>query len=108
MQGLYKIPTEDALSRQNYREGNILPQFFLPQYCSLIYVNTRLGTDHHQHIMSPISKDCYTALERLFIYAAPCECNISEHLILIVSGSGVINVNYCKFNLHVHWSLNIF
>ena len=35
-------------------------------------VITRLGTDHHQLIMSLISKDCYnTFLERSFIYAAP-------------------------------------
>ena len=39
-------------------------------------VNTRLGTDHHQLIMPPISKDCSnTFLERSFIYAAPCEWN---------------------------------
>ena len=54
-------------------------------------VNTRLGTDHHQLIMPPISKDCSnTFLERSFIYAASCEWNkLSEHIrtsILIVSG----------------------
>ena len=54
-------------------------------------VNTRLGTDHHQLIMPPISKDCSnTFLERSFIYAAPCEWNklseLSGHQILIVSG----------------------
>ena len=39
-------------------------------------VNTRLGADHHQLIMPPISKDCSnTFLERSFIYAAPCEWN---------------------------------
>ena len=44
--------------------------------------NTRLGTDHHQLIMPPISKDCSnTFLERSFIYAAPCEWNkLSEHI----------------------------
>ena len=46
------------------------------------HVNTRLGTDHHQLIMPPISKDCSnTFLERSFIYAAPCEWNkLSEHI----------------------------
>ena len=40
------------------------------------HVNTRLGTDHHQLIMPPISKDCSnTVLERSFIYAAPCKWN---------------------------------
>ena len=45
-------------------------------------VNTRFGTDHHQLIMSPISKDCSnTFLRRSFIYAAPCEWNqLSEHI----------------------------
>ena len=39
-------------------------------------VNTRLGSDQHQPIMPPISKDCSnTFLERSFIYAAPCEWN---------------------------------
>ena len=46
------------------------------------HVNTRLGTDHHQLIMPPISKDCSnTFLERSFIYAVPCELNIlSEYI----------------------------
>ena len=67
-----------------------------PYLCELInkkesHVNTHLGTDHHQLIMPPISKDCSnTFLERSFIYAAPCEWNIlSEHIRtsnLIVSG----------------------
>ena len=45
-------------------------------------MNTRLGPDHHQLIMPPISKDCSnTFLERSFIYAAPCEWNkLSEHI----------------------------
>ena len=58
-----------------------------PYLCELInkkesHVNTRLGTDHHQLIMPPISKDCSnTFLERSFIYAAPCEWNkLSEHI----------------------------
>ena len=39
-------------------------------------VNTRLGADHYQLIMPPISKDCSnTFLERTFIYAAPREWN---------------------------------
>ena len=52
-----------------------------PYLCELInkkdsHANTRLGTDHHQLIMPPISKDCSnTFLERSFIYAAPCEWN---------------------------------
>ena len=67
-----------------------------PYLCELInkkesHVNTRLGTDHHQLIMPPISKDCSnTFLERSFIYAAPCEWNKLSELIrtsnLIVSG----------------------
>ena len=54
--------------------------------CELInkksHVNTRLGTDHHQLIMPPISKDCSnTFLWRSFIHAAPCEWNkSSEHI----------------------------
>ena len=59
----------------------------LPYLCELInkkesHLNTRLGTDHHQLIMAPISKDCSnTFLERSFIYAAPCEWNkLSEHI----------------------------
>ena len=58
-----------------------------PYLCELInknesHVNTRLGTDHHQLIMPPISKDCSsTFLERAFIYAATCEWNkMSEHI----------------------------
>ena len=58
-----------------------------PYLCELInkkdsHVNTRLGTDHHQLIMPPISKDCSnTFLEHSFIYAAPCEWNkLSEHI----------------------------
>ena len=40
---------------------------------------TRLGTDHHQLIMRPISMDCF--LKRSFMYAAPCEWNkLSEHI----------------------------
>ena len=56
---------------------NIAPTFL----CELISmrgssVNTRLGADHHQLSMPPISKDCSnTFLERSFIYAAPCEWN---------------------------------
>ena len=46
------------------------------------HVNTHLGTDHHQLITLPISKDCSnTFLERSFLYAAPCEWNkLSEHI----------------------------
>ena len=56
---------------------NIAPTYL----CELISrrkssVNTRSRADHHQLIMSPISKDCSnTFLERSFIYAASCECN---------------------------------
>ena len=43
---------------------------------SIRSVNTRLGADHHQLIMPPISKDCLnTFLERSFSYAVPCEWN---------------------------------
>ena len=46
------------------------------------HVNTRLGTDHRQLIMPPISKECSnTFLERSFVYAALCEWNkLSEHI----------------------------
>ena len=56
---------------------NIAPTYL----CELISrressVNTRLGSDQHQLIMPPISKDCSnTFLERSFIYATPCEWN---------------------------------
>ena len=73
---------------------NIAPTYL----CELISrressVNTRLGSDQHQLIMPPISKDCSnTFLERSFIYAAPCEWNkLSEYIfechLLIHSGS---------------------
>ena len=48
-----------------------------PYLCELInkkeiHVNTRLGTDHHQLMMSPLSKDCSnTFLGRSIIYATP-------------------------------------
>ena len=72
---------------------NIAPTYL----CELISrressVNTRLGADHHQLIMPPISKDCSnTFLERSFIYAAPCEMeqievNLFERQLLIHSG----------------------
>ena len=54
---------------------NIAPTYL----CELISrressVNTRLGADHHQIIMPPISKDCSnTFLERSFIYTAQIE-----------------------------------
>ena len=56
-----------------------------PYLCELINKkesHTSLGTDHHQLIMPPISKDCSnTFLERSFIYVAPCEWNkLSEHI----------------------------
>ena len=46
------------------------------------HLNTRLGTDHHQLIMLPISMDCSsTFLERSFIYAAPMEwTKLSKHI----------------------------
>ena len=56
---------------------NIAPSYL----CELInknesHVNRRLGTDHHQLLMPPISKDsANTFFERSFIYAAPCEWN---------------------------------
>ena len=62
---------------------NIAPTYL----CELIgrkesYVNTRLGADHHQLIMLPISKDCSnTFLERSFIYSVPWEWNkLSEYI----------------------------
>ena len=62
---------------------NITP-FYL---CELIsrkesHVNTRLGTDHHQLIIPPISKNCSnTFLECSFIYATTCEWNkLSEYI----------------------------
>ena len=62
---------------------NIAPTYL----CELISrressVNTRLGSDQHQLIMPPISKDCSnTFLDRSFIYAAPCEWNKSSECI---------------------------
>ena len=56
---------------------NIAPTYL----CELISrressINTRLGSDQHQLIMLPISKDCSnTFLECSFNYAAPCEWN---------------------------------
>ena len=46
-------------------------------------VNTRLGADHHQLIMPPISKDYSNSfLERSFIYAFQCEWNkLGEYII---------------------------
>ena len=74
---LYLLPLSAIL------RYNIAPPFL----CELInkkesHVNTRLGTDHHQLIMPPISKDCSnTFLERSFIYADPCEWHkLSEHI----------------------------
>ena len=68
-------------------QDRIIYKMAPPYLCELInkkesHVNTRLGTDHHQLIMTPISKDCSkTLLERSFIYAAPCEWNkLSEHI----------------------------
>ena len=62
---------------------NIAPTYS----CELIsrkesHANTRLGTDHHQLIMPPSSKDwSNTFLERSFIYAAPCKWKkMSEHV----------------------------
>ena len=68
-------------------QDRIIYKMAPPYLCELInkkesHVNTRLGTDHHQLIMTPISKDCSnTLLERSFIYAAPCDWNkLSEHI----------------------------
>ena len=66
---------------------NIAPTYL----CELISrressVNTRLGSDQHQLIMPPISKDCSnTFLESSFIYAAPCEWNKLSECILTSS-----------------------
>ena len=59
---------------------NIAPSYL----CELISrkessINKRFGTDHHQLIMPPISKDCSnTFLERSFIYA--CLSMRMEHI----------------------------
>ena len=62
---------------------NIAPSYL----CELVnknesHVNTRLGTDHHQHIIPPINKDCSnTFLELSFIYATLCEWyRLSEYI----------------------------
>ena len=106
-----------------YHSGSDCPKGFNS------HVNTRLGTDHHQLIMPPISKDCSnTFLERSFIYAAPCEWNkLSEHNVIyttiwmltvnvyIIVIYDVITVDYCKCillysplnsYLYVHWILD--
>ena len=83
-----------------------------------------LGTDQHQLIIPPISKDCSnTFLERSFFYAAPCEWNkLSEHInniectannnVYIIVIYVIITLNYCKCillysplnsYLYVHW-----
>ena len=91
---LYNVPTHktDRLQRlqiqcariltKSPRREPITPKYIAPTYlCELMSrressVNTRLGADHHQLIMPPISKDCSnTFLERSFIYAAPCDWN---------------------------------
>ena len=92
---LYNVPTfkTDRLQRlqnqcariltKSQRREHITPvlKSLLTYLCELISrressVNMRLGSDQHQLIMPPISKDCSnTFLERSFIYAAPCEWN---------------------------------
>ena len=95
-----------------------------PSLCELInkkesHVNTHLGTDHHQLIMPPISKDCSnTFLERSFIYsfmllhATIWMLTVNVYIIVIYD---VITVDYCKsillFSplnsyLYVHWILD--
>ena len=81
---------------------NIAPSYL----CELInkkvsHLNTRLGTDHHQLIMPPISKDCNNNfIERSFIYAAPCEWNkLREHIITsIFDCSGKVLKQYDLLN----------
>ena len=82
---LYNVPTHKIQDRITYKilmltyksYFNISPSYL----CELISrressVNTRLGADHHQLIMPPISKDCSnTFLECSFIYSAPCKWN---------------------------------
>ena len=79
-----RTESKECASKVVCQIGKMYLVFYL---CELInkkesHVNTRLGTDHHQLIMPPISKDCSnTFLERSFIYAAPCEWNkLSEHI----------------------------
>ena len=68
---------------------NIAPTYI----CELISrressVNTRLGADHHQLIMPPISN---TFLERSLNYAAPCEWNkLSEFERHLLIHSGIV------------------
>ena len=55
---------------------NIAPTYLCELSRRESSVNTRLGPDHHQLILSPISKVCSnTFLECSFIYVAPCEWN---------------------------------
>ena len=66
-------------------------------------VNTRLGADHHQLIMPPISKDCSNTFpERSFIYAAPCEWNKLSECIRTNFDSfrkSVKTINYLQNNM---------
>ena len=80
-----------------------------PYLCELInkkesHVNTRLGTDHHQLIMPPISKDCSnTFLERIHLCCSMLEnwVSISGHQILIVSGR-VLKQCYLHMDINVY------
>ena len=82
---------------------NIAPTYL----CELISrressVNTRLGADHHQLIMPPISKDCSnTFLERSFIYAALCEWNKLSECIrqLLIHSGRVLKQCYLHNNM---------
>ena len=65
----------ELISRRESLEYSIIRRY-TNIYIIIIIINTRLGADHHQLIMPPISKDCSnTFRERSFIYAAPCEWN---------------------------------
>ena len=82
-----------------------------PYLCELInkkesHIITRLGTDHHQLIMPPISKNCSnTFIERSFTYDVPCEWNTLSECTrtsnLIVSGR-VLKQCYLHNNMDVH------
>ena len=80
---------EQECARSGHSDICLVFSYETPQ----LHVNTRLGTDHHQLIMPPISKDCSkTFLKYSFIYSAPCEWNqLSEHIRTLK-----IDSHFCK------------
>ena len=80
VKSLYWLKTQDRITCTililTYKSYYNIASTYLCEVISIreSSVNTRLGSDQHQPIMPPISKDCSTTfLERSFIYAAPCE-----------------------------------